>query len=50
VRAGDVLSREEATALLRALDEIDEFAGHCPHGRPIVTRIGYEELERRVGR
>jgi DNA mismatch repair protein MutL len=50
VRAGDVLSREEATALLRALDEIDDFAGHCPHGRPIVTRIGYEELERRVGR
>ncbi len=49
VRAGDVLAREEATALLRALDEID-FAGHCPHGRPVVTRIGYDELERRVGR
>jgi DNA mismatch repair protein MutL len=49
VRAGDTLSREEASALLRALDEID-FAGHCPHGRPIVTRIGYDELERRVGR
>jgi DNA mismatch repair protein MutL len=49
VRAGDVLSREEAVALLRALDDID-FAGHCPHGRPVVTRIGYDELERRVGR
>ncbi len=49
VRAGDVLSREEASALLRALDDID-FAGHCPHGRPVVTRIGYDELERRVGR
>jgi DNA mismatch repair protein MutL len=49
LRAGDVLSREEAVALLRALDGID-FAGHCPHGRPVVTRIGYDELERRVGR
>jgi DNA mismatch repair protein MutL len=49
IRAGDALSREEAAALLRALDDID-FAGHCPHGRPVVTRIGYDELERRVGR
>jgi DNA mismatch repair protein MutL len=49
VRAGDALGREEAVALLHALDAVD-FAGHCPHGRPIVTRIGYDELERRVGR
>jgi DNA mismatch repair protein MutL len=49
IRAGDALSRDEATALLRALDGID-FGGHCPHGRPVVTRIGYDELERRVGR
>jgi DNA mismatch repair protein MutL len=49
IRAGDIVAREEAVALLRALDEID-FAGHCPHGRPVVTRIGYDELERRVGR
>jgi DNA mismatch repair protein MutL len=49
IRAGDVVTRAEATALLRALDGID-FAGHCPHGRPVVTRIGYDELERRVGR
>jgi DNA mismatch repair protein MutL len=49
IRAGDAISREEAVALLRALDHID-FAGHCPHGRPVVTRIGYDELERRVGR
>jgi DNA mismatch repair protein MutL len=49
IRAGDVVSRAEAASLLRALDDID-FAGHCPHGRPVVTRIGYDELERRVGR
>lgn len=49
VRAGDILARDESLALLRALDGVD-FAGHCPHGRPVVTRIGYDELERRVGR
>jgi DNA mismatch repair protein MutL len=49
IRAGEAVSREEALSLLRALDEID-FAGHCPHGRPVVTRIGYDDLERRVGR
>jgi DNA mismatch repair protein MutL len=49
VRAGEALSREQAVALLGALDDVD-FGGHCPHGRPVVTRIGYDELERRVGR
>ena len=49
VRAGDLLAREEAEALLRALDAVD-FAGHCPHGRPVITRIPWGELERRVGR
>jgi DNA mismatch repair protein MutL len=49
IRAGDAVSREEAIALLRSLDDVD-FGGHCPHGRPVVTRIGYDELERRVGR
>ena len=49
VRAGDRLSPSEASALLVALDQVD-FSGHCPHGRPIVTRIGWDELERKVGR
>ena len=49
VRAGDRLSPEEAGALLVSLDQVD-FSGHCPHGRPIVTRIGWDELERKVGR
>jgi DNA mismatch repair protein MutL len=49
LRAGDAISREEVTALLRALDEV-EFAGHCPHGRPLVMRLAWGELERRVGR
>lgn len=50
IRAGDALSNEEATALLRSLDGIEDFGGHCPHGRPVVSRIGLDDLERRLGR
>jgi DNA mismatch repair protein MutL len=49
VRAGDVVTRSEGEALLRALDEV-RFSGHCPHGRPIVTFTPWSELERKVGR
>ena len=49
IRAGDALSPSEAKALLTALDDAD-FAGHCPHGRPVVTFLSYVELERKVGR
>ncbi|HSO40142.1 MAG TPA: DNA mismatch repair endonuclease MutL [Labilithrix sp.] len=49
IRAGDAVAPAEVTALLRALDEVD-FAGHCPHGRPLVMRMPFSELERRVGR
>lgn len=49
VRAGDELHPEHAQALLSALDEVD-FSGHCPHGRPILMNISYEQLERMVGR
>ena len=49
VRAGDPLSASEAKALLVALDQAD-FAGHCPHGRPVVTFQSWAELERKVGR
>jgi DNA mismatch repair protein MutL len=49
IRAGDSVSAEEAMALLQALDTVD-FAGHCPHGRPVVMRLPFAELERKVGR
>ncbi|HMR06865.1 MAG TPA: DNA mismatch repair endonuclease MutL [Polyangiaceae bacterium] len=49
IRAGDVISAEEAKSLLRSLDEAD-FAGHCPHGRPVVTAMSWAELDRKVGR
>jgi DNA mismatch repair protein MutL len=49
LRAGDPIAAEEARALLAALDDVD-FAGHCPHGRPVVTRLSWADLERGVGR
>jgi DNA mismatch repair protein MutL len=49
IRAGDAVAPEEAMALLHALDTVD-FAGHCPHGRPVVMRLPFAELERKVGR
>ena len=49
VRAGDVLGRAEALALLAQLDEVD-LRSHCPHGRPVVLRLPLGEIERRFGR
>ncbi len=49
VRGGDPLADDEARALLLSLDNVD-FAGHCPHGRPVVWSMRWGELERRVGR
>ncbi|HTV22837.1 MAG TPA: DNA mismatch repair endonuclease MutL [Polyangiaceae bacterium] len=49
LRSGDPVSPAEARALLEALDGAD-FAGHCPHGRPIVSFTPWGELLRKVGR
>ena len=49
LRSGDPVTAEAAAALLAALDQAD-FAGHCPHGRPVVTFTSWHELERKVGR
>ncbi len=50
IRAGDPLSPDECRALLRSLDAVEDFGGHCPHGRPVTYSVGWSELERRVGR
>lgn len=50
IRAGDPLSLQECQALLDGLSAIEEFAGHCPHGRPIVFEIPFDALARKVGR
>jgi DNA mismatch repair protein MutL len=49
VRAGDVLARPQAEALLGQLDAVD-LRSHCPHGRPVLLRLPLSELERRFGR
>ncbi|MDD9932747.1 MAG: DNA mismatch repair endonuclease MutL [Myxococcales bacterium] len=50
IRAGDVLSNEQAQALLANMDEVEDFAGHCPHGRPVVHTIPLDALARKLGR
>jgi DNA mismatch repair protein MutL len=50
IRAGDALSPEECSALLRALDDVQDFQRHCPHGRPILCTLPFGELEQRLGR
>ena len=50
IRAGDSLTTQECTALLVALDQIGEFSGHCPHGRPVVYSVPLADVERRLGR
>jgi len=49
VRGGRALDEGEIGALLASLDQVD-FAGACPHGRPVLLRLGRGELERRFGR
>jgi DNA mismatch repair protein MutL len=49
VRAGDVLARPAALALLAQLDGVD-LRSHCPHGRPVTVRLPLGEIERRFGR
>ena len=50
IRAGDPLSLPECQALLDQMASVDEFGGHCPHGRPIVFEMPFDELARKVGR
>lgn len=49
VRAGDSLDGKEVESLLSAMDGVD-FRGAAPHGRPVLLRIGIDEIARRFGR
>ncbi|MBW2276329.1 MAG: hypothetical protein JRF63_02490 [Deltaproteobacteria bacterium] len=49
IRAGRSVSGEEVRELLGQMEQID-LAGHCPHGRPVLARIPWSEILRRVGR
>jgi len=50
IRAGDPLSREQVDSLLRNLDEVSDFSGHCPHGRPVLHDVPFADLLRKLGR
>ncbi|MCA9507149.1 MAG: DNA mismatch repair endonuclease MutL [Myxococcales bacterium] len=45
VRAGQMMSNEQISALLDDLDKIP-FAAHCPHGRPIIKNFSKSELKK----
>jgi len=49
VRAGDPLTGDEVRALFAQMDTVD-FRTHCPHGRPVMVRVGVAEIGRRFGR
>lgn len=49
LRAGDLLTDVQARALLDSMDEFD-LVPYCPHGRPVLIRLGSPELEKRFGR
>ncbi|MBU2498162.1 MAG: DNA mismatch repair protein MutL, partial [Proteobacteria bacterium] len=45
IRAGQPLSHGEMVSLLRQLEET-ETSTNCPHGRPVVKKFTYEEIEK----
>lgn len=49
VKAGDELSKQEMTALLKQLAETRN-PHLCPHGRPAAVLVSYSEMERRFKR
>ena len=49
VKAGDPLSIEEMTGLLEQLADT-ENPYLCPHGRPIVVKIGFHEIDKQFKR
>lgn len=45
IRAGKRLSRQEMERLLGQLEEMD-LPTNCPHGRPVLKKFTYHEIER----
>jgi DNA mismatch repair protein MutL len=45
VKAGTRLSTPEMAKIISSLLALDDY-GHCPHGRPTIIRLSYEDLER----
>jgi DNA mismatch repair protein MutL len=45
IRAGQRLSQREMVQLLRQLEEV-ELSTNCPHGRPVLKKFSYSEIEK----
>ena len=45
IRAGQRLSKDEMLALVEQLDEA-EVPTNCPHGRPVLKRLSFYEIEK----
>lgn len=50
IKFGQPLGREEQYALINEWERVDEEKYACPHGRPVMLRLTYPELERKFGR
>lgn len=44
VRGKQTLSKQEIERLLQRFEELEEY--HCPHGRPIILRMGKTDIEK----
>jgi DNA mismatch repair protein MutL len=49
VRAGQFMEEAHIRALLTSLEEVD-FAGCCPHGRPVLVELNRSDIDRWFGR
>jgi DNA mismatch repair protein MutL len=45
IRAGQRLSKEEMTSLVEHMDEA-EVPTNCPHGRPVIKKLSFYEIEK----
>ncbi|MGL5542932.1 MAG: DNA mismatch repair endonuclease MutL, partial [Fusobacteriaceae bacterium] len=48
IKAGEMLKYSEMESLVKRLHEIGEYT--CPHGRPIIIRLGLDEIEKKFKR
>ncbi len=49
IRAGEPLGPQERDALIRDWKATEE-PGRCPHGRPVVVRLSWDDLAHKLGR
>lgn len=48
IKAGEKLSFEEMRLLLNKLHKLGKYT--CPHGRPIIIKLSYDEIDKMFGR